>query len=165
MPVDASGYQSQIAELEETIKAKEASQKEPELTSLENTRDQVSEGLQVEATAANLARIEDSERLTRISNQENWRTHDANSLRSRGRTQSGQLFVNGTFLNRDISKVRVKICYKQRGSNLSINAQHIEERKSQYIKVKVLQDALDVQDNTVDIDIVPDHRCDHSKCV
>lgn len=40
---DASGYQSQIAELEEAIKAKEASQKEPELTSLENTRDHVSE--------------------------------------------------------------------------------------------------------------------------
>lgn len=58
-----NSYQSQIAELEEEIKAKEAFQKDTGLTSLQNTRDQASPDLQVEASAANKPRILEPERL------------------------------------------------------------------------------------------------------
>lgn len=45
-----------------------------------------------------------------------------------------------------------------------INAQHLEERQSQRVKIKVLQNALDVRHNATNVDTVPDHVCDHSKC-
>lgn len=61
-----SSYQLQIAELEEEIKAKnakEAFQKDTGLTSLQNTRDQASPDLHVEASAANTTKILEPERL------------------------------------------------------------------------------------------------------
>lgn len=60
-----SGYQSQIAELKGVLKAQEAFQKDTERGSWENTRDQASQDLQIEASvvAASQARIEEPERL------------------------------------------------------------------------------------------------------
>lgn len=180
-----SEHQSRIVGLEETIKAEEAFRKDTELTSLENTGNQASQDLQLQAlTAANQTRIAELERLLgakdaeyqsrELENTRNqlteiarlqgllaWTNAEQATLREQHRTESQNLERNC----QDLLKARDAELERS-------NAHSLLERESQRLKIQSLQDALDSKNNAMDVDTVTthaenvaDHVCDHSKCI
>lgn len=176
-----NGHQSRIAELEKTVEAKAAFLKgHPELASSENTRGQAWQVQLIDASTATHTRTKQLERLlkakdaahkdlmskeldntrhqlaktTRLESAIAWTDAEQAILREQhiADLKSQQSFWQGLLQEKDAKFQR-------------INAQHLEERESQRLKMQALQDDLDVQNNAMDVDIVSDHVCDHSKCI
>lgn len=137
---------ARFAELGAATKVRQAVHKDPELTSLEKTRDQASGEQQVKALAAYQSRIGELENtrhqlaeIARLQSNIAWTNAERATLYQ-------QLHAKDAELGR-------------------ITAQHFQERESQRANVQVLQDAADARENVMDIDIVPDHVCDDSRCL
>lgn len=175
------GNQTLIAELEETLKAREAIQKDHhELTSLVTTRDQANQTLLLTVSTANASRIEELERLltakeathqdlrtkelentghqlaeiARLESAIAWTNADQATLREKhlAESNSQQAHWQGLLQAKDAELQRTK-------------AQHLEEREAQRIKIKTFEDDQNVRENVMDVDVVPDHVCDHSRCM
>ncbi|MCJ1271301.1 cingulin-like 1 [Lobaria immixta] len=164
------------AELEEATKAKQAIHRDPELTSLENTRDQASQNHQVEVIKAYQDRIAELERLLEAKDT------DCNNFMSRELENTGHQLSEIAHLPSDIAWTnaeRANLRQQLHAKDVElgrITAQHLQERESLRANAQVLQDATDARENAMvvdlvpennamDIDIVPDHVCDHSRCL
>lgn len=176
-----------FAELEEATKAKQAGHRDPELTSLENTKDQASQNHQVEVAVAYQGRIAELERLFKAKDV------DCNNFMSRELETTGHQLAEIARLQSDIAWTNVERANLRQQLHAKdaelgrITAQHLQERESQHANVQVLQDAVDARENAMvidvvpennamvvdiapeknamEIDIVPDHVCDHSRCL
>lgn len=167
-------YQAQIAELKAEIKAKEASAKKtPELTSLENDGDQANqetrieelqrqlnakdaaykdlESRELENTRNQLAQIADLKGEIASANAKHATLHEKHqNLLTHSQSREG--YYQGLLKTKDVEIER-------------INAQRLEEHRSQCIRIKALEDDLEAKDNAMDVDTGSDHVCDHSRCL
>lgn len=172
---EALEVKARFVELEEAIKAKEAVRKDPELTSLENTRDQASQDQAIEASAYQ-SRIVELERLLEDKDA-HCKDLESRELENTRHQQAEITRLQGdiSWTNREQATLHEQLQAKD-AELQRITAQHHQERESQRTDIEALQDALDVHENTMVIDVVPenndmdvdqapDHICDHSRCV
>lgn len=179
------GYQSQIEELKETIKAQEAVQTgHPELTSLENTGDQASQDqdppVDASEAAANQGKIEELERLLKAEIADHKDLKSSQLEKNENQlAEIKQLQNMITLKDVDLTTLRRehqadltsqqdshRVLLQAKDEDLErIHAQHLEECQSQRLKIKSLEDDRDVKDIVMGGDDVLDHVCDRSQCI
>lgn len=163
------------------IKAKEAfEQDHPGLISLKNAGDQASQDQLVEVSTANQAKLEELEKLVKdkvaayqiLESKELENTR--NQLAEIKRLESIIASANAertTLQQQNLTNSNGQQSYwrsllQEKDVELQrTNAQHLQERESQRMKIQAQQDDLNVQENAVDVETTPVHVCDHSRCI
>lgn len=150
-----SQLEVEIGELKEEGKVKEASY-ESQLMSLENTRDQANRDQHAKESTVYKGRIEELERLLEAKDAaQKVIEADAWENINNQHAEIGRLEGEVAWKNAEQSSLQNKL----RAKDAELERQrvlHLAELQSQRDKIEALQNALDGQANSMDVDIVPE---------
>ncbi|MCJ1464846.1 myosin, heavy chain 13, skeletal muscle [Pseudocyphellaria aurata] len=158
-------YKAKIAELEkEAANAEEAFKKSVELTRLDTTRDQAN---QTEMPEESTSRLCELERLLDATKKD-LETRDSDNRRHQleetSRAQAALVAMDQerkTFRDQQAGTQLLR----ERNAELERASERlVREGEAMRSTIKKLQDDLEAHNNAMDVDVVSDHKCDHSQC-
>lgn len=158
------GYEAKIAKLEETANAEEAFKASFGLTCLDTTRDQAN---QIKKLEASTSRVGELERLLEAAKKDLETQESDNKrhqLEENARAEAALAAMNqerATFRDQQAESL---VLQKRNAELEAVSERLFREGEAQRSTIKDLQDSLEAHNNTMDVDIVFDHDCDHSKC-